>query len=366
MPKVATVYDVADLAGVSIATVSMAFRRPERVKPSTRQAVQEAADRLNYVPSASARGLADGRSGALGLFAFDYLLRPKAGDGTGALAAGRPIDVVREGPDETCRQFPLYVDEVQRGVELECWERGYALMIGGTNRSNPDVVIPDIAGRVDGLAVFPHTISRVMLERIARRIPVVALSTPDQNDRVSHVTVDNRGGIRAITEHLIREHGLRDLRFVGRLDTDENSSRFKGFCDALRSAGLPVPRRSYAPARHHDRVPKIIDLAVDRQSQMGLVCVSDDVALTTMDLLAARGVAVPGQVAVTGFDGIAASGIVRPALTTLRQPMLTMGRAAVDILVARIADPDHPAVVRELPLQLVLRESCGCPPRSAG
>ena len=257
-----------------------------------------------------------------------------------------------------CRQFPLYVDEVQRGVELECWERGYALMLGGTSRSNPDVTVTDIAGRVDGLAVFPQTISGALLDRIARSIPVVVLSTPDRDDSFSHVTVDNRGGTRAITEHLIGAHGMRDLLFIGDMHTDENRQRFAGFRDTLRSAGLSVPENAYVPVPGHD--PSGVFDRAQRKIPIGLVCANDDEALRTMDLLAARGVAVPDQVAVTGFDGIVASRVVRPSLTTLRQPMVHMGRAAVDILLGQIEAPDPAQVIRQLPLQLILRESCGC------
>ena len=81
MAKRPTVYDVAERAGVSIATVSFTFRQPERVKQSTRDSVLVAAGALGYVPSASARGLAKGRTGALGLFSFDYL-RSEQADGT--------------------------------------------------------------------------------------------------------------------------------------------------------------------------------------------------------------------------------------------------------------------------------------------
>ena len=74
MAKGPTVYDVAERAGVSIATVSFAFRRPEKVKASTREMVLAVAREMGYVPSASARGLADGRTRAIGLYSFDYLL----------------------------------------------------------------------------------------------------------------------------------------------------------------------------------------------------------------------------------------------------------------------------------------------------
>ena len=127
MARSPTVYDVAKRAGVSIATVSFAFGQPERVKNSTREAVLAAADALGYVPSGNARGLASGRTGALGLFSFDYLMDAS---GSPPQTANEPADrglaaSTGEDPNEDFRLFPLYLDEVQRGFELECWRRGY-------------------------------------------------------------------------------------------------------------------------------------------------------------------------------------------------------------------------------------------------
>lgn len=364
MVKAATVYDVAEKAGVSIATVSMTFRRPDRVKPATRELVHEAARSLHYVPSASARGLADGRTGALGLFSFDYLLRAEAVQRSSLRADG--VTLVREGPDERCREFPLYVDEIQRGMELACWERGYALMIGGASHATAPTTVTDIAGRVDGLAVFPQTVPTESLERIAGRIPVVAVSQPAHDDRLSHITVDNRGGTRAVTEHLIRDHGRRDLLFVGGLNPAEARARFTGFKDALRAAGLRVPRKPLVPATRATEVGRgAIELSVDLPLPEAFVCATDDVALDLLDILAERGIRVPQDVAVTGFDGIAAGRIVRPALTTVRQPMVEMGQAVVEVLHDRINRPGRPPEVRELPVQVVVRESCGCPARGA-
>jgi LacI family transcriptional regulator len=359
--KAATVYDVARHAGVSIATVSMTFRRPDRVKESTRDLVLASARELHYVPSASARGLADGRTGVLGLFSFDYLLPGEAA----GVAPGGPVTFVREDPDEECREFPLYVDEIQRGMELACWQHGYALMIGGPSRAGGTTTVTDIAGHVDGLAVFPQTLPADALERIAGRIPVVAVSEPPQDDRLSHVTVDNRGGMRAVTEHLIRDHGRRDLLFVGGLNPAEGRDRFAGFRDALRAARLRVPRKPLLPETHLTPTGRAaVALPDDLPMPEAFVCATDDVALDVLGILAARGVRVPAEVAVTGFDGVVAGRVVRPALTTVRQPMVEMGRLVVDILRKRIADPARPPEFCELPVQVVLRESCGCPPRT--
>ena len=92
------------------------------------------------------------------------------------------------------------------------------------------------------------------------------------------------------------------------------------------------------------------------------VCATDQEALALMDALQAAGLTVPADMAVTGFDGIAAGMIARPPLTTVRQPMEQMGRAVVDILIDRIANPDGPRRNRQLPVRVVLRESCGCRP----
>lgn len=367
MAKSATVYDVARRAGVSIATVSMTFHRPHKVREETRQAVLAAAQELNYVPSASARGLVRGRTGALGLYAFDYF-RPEMADSqpvalqpTGRKRSGSSVAVVRDEPDEGYLRFPLYVDEVLRGCELECWQRGYTLLISGGRQTDSAAAVTDIVGRVDGLTVLPGHVPEDVLQRISQRIPLVMLAEEPRPDGPSTVYVDNRGGMQAITEHLIIEHGLRDLLWVGPSTSYDMRERFAGFRAALRGAGLRVPRK---PLPQLEVEEWDIDSAVARMPESDLpeafVCPSDVAALRLMAAMAAHGVRMPEHVAVTGFDGIVAGRVARPTLTTVRQPMQAIGRAAVDILVERIADPSGPPVVRRLPVEVVLRESCGC------
>lgn len=365
MPKGPTVYDVAERAGVSIATVSFAFRRPEKVKASTREVVLAAARELGYVPSASARGLAHGRTRALGLFAFEYLLvsadQPLVLPGTDPPVPA-PATAVGPDVDDNFRLFPLYVDEVQRGVELECWRRGYALMVGGRGHADLETVLADIAGRVDGLAVFPHTVPSDVLGRIAWRIPVVEMSENPHDDALNHVTVDNVAGMRALTDHLITVHGLRDFAFVGDTAGSDQLARFQGFQAALGAAGLPVPHSSIAHPGGVIRQAAIIvgDLRATGDVPDALVCATDQEALALMDELRLAGVDVPRDVAVTGFDGIAAGRIIRPTLTTVRQPMEQMGRAVVDILINQLETPGQPPMIRQLPVRVLLRESCGC------
>ncbi|WLQ07059.1 LacI family DNA-binding transcriptional regulator [Arthrobacter oryzae] len=363
MAKGPTVYHVAERAGVSIATVSFTFRQPEKVKASTRELVLAAADALGYVPSASARGLARGRTGALGLFAYDYLLDPADGIHGEGQDSEDPAAADLERRNEDLRLFPLYVDEVQRGVELECWRRGQALLVGGGNPENNEAVLSDIAGRVDGLAVFPRSVPSEALARIARRIPVVEVSENVNNRELDHVTVDNISGVRAITEHLIAGHGLSDLMFLGGMPSSDNEERLEGFLGALRDAGLPTTREAKYPCGNEQAVAEVVS-SICRQGSLpdAFVCATDQDALVVMDALAAAGVGIPKDVAVTGFDGIAAGRVIRPSLTTVRQPMEQMGRTMVELLLDRLDHPDKPPVALKLPVRVVLRESCGCQP----
>jgi DNA-binding LacI/PurR family transcriptional regulator len=350
-----TVYDVAARAGVSIATVSFAFRHPAKVKESTREAVQAAARELGYIPSASARGLAGGRTGALGLLTRG--VRPAASEPESSAPAS--VD-----PDADWRRFPLYFDEVQRGVEEECWRRGYAVMIAGATNANSEVVLTDLAGRVDGFAVLSDSVAEAALRRIAERLPVVVLSESRLSGDFPQVGVDNAGGMHDLVEHLVDRHGLHELAFVGALVDTDRRERFAAFQARLRAARLPAPQEPLGVTGDYRAMANAL-LSQDAMPE-AFVCESDEVALALMDELRHLGVEVPGQVAVTGFDGLVAGRIASPQLTTVRQPMTAIGVEAVKILIDSIERPLERPLSRSFPVQLVVRQSCGCPPDGNG
>lgn len=370
-----TVHDVAKRAGVSIATVSFAFRRPEQVRPDTRAAVLEAARELGYIPNAAARGLRSGRTGALGLHSFDLLLeQPQAsGNRRRALANQPPADLVAltqdfipwdAARDEVLadpRAFPLYVDEVQRGFELECKSQGRPLLLSsGAERS----AITETAGRVDGLAVFPGRSAAASLESVSDQMPVVLFSVPPAEDGYHRVMVDNDSGVRALVDHLVDVHHLDDLAFVGALSVADYSERFAAFQAALDERNLQVPRDVFVDTVLGEG-PAFEGLTTRLGSgslPRALVCASDQIALAALDLLTEQGVRVPHDVVVTGFDGILAGRLSHPTLTTVRQPMETMGRIAARLLIEETAQPsERPRIVR-LGTHLIVRESCGCRP----
>ncbi|WP_426299276.1 LacI family DNA-binding transcriptional regulator [Arthrobacter sp. R-11] len=357
MTKSPTVYDVAAAAGVSTATVSFTFRNPGRVKESTREAVLAAAKLLGYVPNASARSLARGRTGSLGLFAYDFMWN--ATDRRAPAGQPLPASHLLQGePYDDFRLFPVYLDEVQRGFEMQCWRRGFELILGGRKDEFGENIINEIAGRVDGVAVFPRRLSADTLAHVSRRIPVVEFAPGGDGGAYCHITADNASGMGMIAGHLMTEHGMGDFVFVSSASNADSEERRTAFNKVLEGSGLPLrDDLDHAPATIARDLAELRDAGLFPQA---FVCASDLVALEVIDALTALGVSVPEDVAVTGFDGVVAGAVSTPGITTIRQPMGDMGQLAADMLIARSSGEttENESVV--LPVRMIVRGSCGC------
>ena len=360
-----TVYDVAARAGVSIATVSRVFRRPDEVTEATKNVVQSAVRELGYVPSASARALAARRSGAIGLCFPDF-------DGIDEfdplMFSTGPVSVTLDPAADFEPTGDLYTSEVMRGTEIEAWRHGVAVTIAVARGSRGPAIFENLAGRVDGIVTLARTMPDDLLARIARRIPVVVIAGPRADDEYDHISTDGNAGMRAMTEHLITAHGITDLAFIGGpSDSPDARDRFDGHREALRSAGLRVPRAPRMRGDFTRSQGRAIGRALLAEGPLprALVCANDQTALGVLDALSQAGVRVPEDVVLTGFDGIDATQLSLPRVTTVRQPMLELGRAAVDTLLRRLGEPELPPESRTLPVQILLRESCGCLPAAS-
>jgi len=403
--KAPTVYDVAAHAGVSIATVSRVLRRPDDVRPETRARVLDSVRSLGYVPSGAARGLAGRRHGVLGLFLpghdgidlpepdwervadasripliDDREGRPTPPAPTGT-HTGTGTDAAIDAPRTASNPANLYFDEVLRGAEVESWRRGFALMVAAGRGSSREVMLNDIAGRVDGLAVLAQTVPDDLLAHVSRRIPVVVLADSRPGDELDHVSVDNAAGMRALTEFVLgraaggaREPGdargpVADLVYVaGPGDSPDEADRHRGFDQAVAAATAAATRQGHGPvrvrvergdfSREGGRRAGEALVASSAPLPQAVVCANDQSALGVLDAFVAHGVDVPGRVAVTGFDGIEAGRFSTPRLTTVRQPMNDLGRVAVRTIVTRLTDPTAPPQRVTLPVEVLLRESC--------
>ncbi len=350
-------YDVAERSGVSIATVSRVYRNPDSVRAQTRDRVLGAARELGYVPSGNARGLASRRTGVLGLCFPDYA-DPAAESGPDAEGASD------EEYDDSA--VMLYSDQIIRGMERAARRHGYALLIAASLDGGAESLVANVASRVDGFAVLARTVPTEDLEVISRRLPVVMLAGPREIDHLDHIEVANADGERELARHLIRDHGLRRLAFVGgEEDSPDAEARFRGFREACAEAGLPVPGAPdlRAPMMTQAEGGRAACALLDRAGErpQALLFANDQMAVGALHALERRGVRVPEDLAVTGFDGIPLSRLVRPALTTVRQPMRRLGEEAVELLVRRLTgDRDRPPVSMMLPVSLARRASCGC------
>ncbi len=336
-----SVYEVAQLAGVSTATVSRVLAGYERVLPGTRDKVLTAVTELGYVPSGAARDLAARRTGVLGLCFPDL----DAEDGDAA----------------------YWYDEVIRGMERAARRSGYAVLIAASHHRDDSGLVLSIAGRCDGLVVLARTAPLAMIEHVATRIPVVLLAT-EQDQGQAHRAIDflavaNETGAYQVTAHLADVHGYTDICFIaGPPDSPDSGRRLDGFQRA--TTGL-VRHRNEVLVHYGDFTTAGGRRVAERIIGAGpvpraLVCANDQTAIGVMAALQHAGLSVPGDVAVTGFDGIRLGRHLRPSLTTVVQPMAALGDTAVTMLKDRIGGATLPQRTVELPVRLELRGSCGC------
>lgn len=345
-----TVYDVAERAGVSIATVSRVYRTPDSVRATTRERVLAAARELGYVPSGNARGLASRSTGVIGLCFPDY---------------GDPAADTED--DDTAM---LYSDQIIRGMERAARRHGYALLIAASLKGGAAGLVAKVAGRVDGFAVMARTVPTEELEVISRRKPVVMLAGPREGtehlDHLDHIEAANEDGQRQLTRHLLVDHGVSRPAYVGTIEESPDvQARFDGFRLACRDVGVATGDE---PALRLDRLTqeegaRAAARLCERPGPLpdALVFANDQTAVGALRELERRGLSVPEDVIVTGFDGIPLSRLVRPALTTVRQPMVRMGEEATELLVRRLSGKgDGEPVSRMLPVTVARRASCGC------
>jgi LacI family transcriptional regulator len=169
--------------------------------------------------------------------------------------------------------------------------------------------------------------------------------------------------MRALVRHLVHDHGYRTIGYVsGRSDSPDNRARASVFEAEAVTAGAEILnghewQGDYSAAGGAKVITSLLESG--RRLPRAIVCANDQTALGVMHALARNGVNVPDKVAVTGFDDVPVARHLHPPLTTVRQPMLELGATAFDVLYSRITAGKGEAEV-VLPVQLVLRQSCGC------
>jgi LacI family transcriptional regulator len=310
---IATIFDVAKRAGVSIKTVSLVMNRQPNVSDKTRERVLQAVDDLGYRPNQSARSLAGSRSFLIGLF--------------------------HDNP------IPSYVTSVQMGAVSGCRKSGYHLMVEPIDASleNVGLHVTQLLTtlRPDGLILTPLvTDNNAAIASIeAFGTPYVRIAPGGDRKRSAHVLMDEVAASRAMVEHLI-QLGHRTIGFVrGHPRHGASRERFQGFLEAMNSAGRVV--RQDLIVQGDFSFQSGLDCAAVLLSAprppTAIFCSNDEMAVGVMSYAHRSGLSIPGDLSIAGFDDAPSASVVWPQLTTIRQPIFEMAAIAVEMLITGVA-----------------------------
>nr|WP_280117144.1 LacI family DNA-binding transcriptional regulator [Microbispora hainanensis] len=325
-PKRPTLETVAARAGVSRATVSRVVNGEARVSPDVRAAVLRAVQELGYVPNAAARSLVTRRTDSVALV----------------------LSVPRHGGEALTSAVVQYVTSVLEGAGKQI-----TLMLADTAESHRRIVRHVEARQVDGVVLVPPDGPDTLTERLARTgVPVVLLGKPAIASLVPHVDVDNAGGARAATRHLI-DRGRRRIGVVcGPMDLVAVQDRLNGHLATLHEDGLR-PMIALAGVERESGAAAARELLAGDQAPDAVFATSDELAIGAMEAARERGLRVPEDLAVVGFGDIHAASCTTPALTTVRVPAADQALALARLLLSRL-DGRHTSPV-VLPTRLVVR-----------
>jgi LacI family transcriptional regulator len=299
------------------------------VSPATRARVDNAVAELGYRPNRLGRSLARGHHDATGIVFPDL-----------------------SGP---------YYSAVILGYEEVLAAGDQSVLILATHgRPASGLQVLDLADRVDGLVLFGRTVGDDVLQELERRqVPVVLLARPMLGSADS-IRAENRSTARVLTEHLI-EHGYEHIAFIGDPDgSPDAAERWDGFVDAHSGADLEHPQLVRSGFRTADGAVAARALLHAAHRPGAVVCANDEIAMGVLEAARAMRITIPDDLAVTGWDDIPAARHLAPPLTTVRQPMLDLGRRAAELLRDRISTHRAEPLHELLPTEMVIRSSCGC------
>lgn len=352
-----TLQTIADDVGVSRATVSNAYNRPDQLSPALRDRILEAARRLGYRgPDAAARMLRTGRMHSIGLLFTEDLKYVFTDPDTMLFMQGVAETSALAGSGLTLLPVPPGMD-IERTAVRTAAADGH--LVFSVTDEHPAVGALLTSGR-----------------------PIVTVDEPDLGDRSSFVGIDDRLGGRLAAEHLIelghRHVGvllgrLRTVSAAGPVDHDLEATmtvrvarqRLAGYRDAWDAAGLDPADLVLWAAGGND--PDTARTETERfltahPDLTGLLCFSDQLAIGASQAAQRLGRHVPDDLSLVGFDDVPRAAAWDPPLTTIRQPLIDKGRVAADLLLELIAG--RPPRRIELPIELVVRASTARAPLS--
>ncbi|ELQ6065258.1 ribose operon transcriptional repressor RbsR [Cronobacter sakazakii] len=328
----ATMKDVARLAGVSTSTVSHVINKDRFVSEAIRLRVEDAIRTLNYAPSALARSLKLNQTRTIGML---------------ITASSNP-----------------FFSELVRGVERSCFERGYSLVLcntdGDEQRMNRNLETL-LQKRVDGLLLL-CTETHQPSPAIMKRYPAIPTVMMDWSpfDGGSDVIQDNSllGGDIA-TRYLIDKGYTRIACVTGPLDKTPARLRLEGYRAAMQRAGLPVTEgyEVIGDFEFAGGLRAMQSLLALPEPPQAVFMGNDAMAVGAYQALYQASLRIPQDIALVGYDDIELASYMTPPLTTIHQPKDELGELAIDVLIHRMAQPELQQQRLQLTPELMVRGS---------
>jgi DNA-binding LacI/PurR family transcriptional regulator len=320
-----SIYDVAEAAGVAASTVSRALSKPGRVSFRTAEHIRKVAAELGYRVELQQRSLPSARTHLLAMIVADIT-------------------------------NPVFFGLI-RGAERTATHAGYTLVLAETQESEQTErsVVERLEARFDGVILASSRLSDGAIRAVAKTSPVVVLNR--FVDQVPSVTSDNVRATKRAVEHLAA-HGHRSITYLAGPEASwADGMRWRGLLEAGHELQIKVRRIGpHLPTVHGGRQ------AAERwraAPTTGVVAYNDLVAIGFMQTVSETGLTVPRDVSVVGFDNIRDAGLVRPQLTTIASPLVSLGSAAVNHLLKTGVAPVRRDQAVTLPARMVVRESTG-------
>jgi LacI family transcriptional regulator len=329
-----SVKDVAEVAQVSLGTVSNVLNRPDRVSAGTRERVEKAMADLGFVLNESARQLRMGRSNT-----FAYVM----------------LDATN----------PFFTD-VARGIELAAENADLSLFLCNSDSrdAREGAHLAHLQQqRVDGILITPVDPESEALSRItAQGTPLVIVDRANTTGAFCSVTVDDKLGGRVAIEHLV-DRGHTRVAYVGGPSTlGQVRDRYEGARAAWDEAGLGeadlIHVETDGLSFEEGRLAGERLAGLPRKSRPSAVfCANDLIALGLLQQVVSTGQRVPEDLAIVGYDDIAFAAGAAVPLTSVRQPRQALGAAAADLLIDEINNPEHQHQQVEFTPELIARVS---------
>ena len=331
-----TIKDVAQKAGVSIATVSLVVHNNDRISSDTKKKVLKAIKDLDYYPSRSARDLVSKKTGNIGFILTD---------------------------DHFLRTEPFYT-RIFLGTEFEAREGEYYVLLTTVDSDFcEDDPLPRFVldHSVDGI-IIAGKVPEVLIKNLVKyNLPMVFVDYSSSLGNYPVVLIDNiQGGVLA-TEHLIN-YGHKNIAFIGGdIKHPSIAERLTGYKQALQKNNIyenkkiiqtssPYPDRQNG----YDSAKKIFE---NNKNVSAVFACNDAMAIGVMHYLKDKGLKIPEDISLVGFDDVEADLLLDPPLTTVRVPKIELGAEALRFMVSLLKNKNSNAKKILVPVELIIRKS---------